>query len=57
MVSHPLDPLSAAEMSAAAEACRQYAAAQGVASLRFNTITLKVGGGVCVVGMGGGREE
>lgn len=39
---HPLDPLSAAEMTAAAAACRAKAAAEGVERLRFNTITLKV---------------
>ncbi|KAL4418888.1 hypothetical protein ABPG77_010057, partial [Micractinium sp. CCAP 211/92] len=39
--SHPLDPLSAAEMTAAADACRARAAVEGVERLRFNTITLK----------------
>lgn len=38
---HPLDPLSAAEISAAAEACQQLAQQQGIAELRFNVITLQ----------------
>lgn len=38
---HPLDPLSAAEISAAAEACEQLAQQQGIAELRFNVITLQ----------------
>lgn len=40
--AHPLDPLSPAEIAAAAEACRQLAAGQiGVQELRYNVITLK----------------
>jgi hypothetical protein len=50
---HPLDPLTAEEIEAAAAACRAYAAEpeRGFASLRFNAITLKVGLiGVAVAG-------
>ena len=39
---HPLDPLSAEEIRAAAQACKQYAAAAGLPELRFNAITLQV---------------
>lgn len=39
---HPLDPLSGAEVSRAAESCRAKAAALGLPPLRFNTITLQV---------------
>lgn len=42
VLPHPLDPLSAAEMTAAADACRARAAVEGVERLRYNTITLKV---------------
>lgn len=42
VLPHPLDPLSAAEMTAAAGACRAKAAVEGVERLRFNTISLKV---------------
>lgn len=40
-VHHPLDPLSPAELTAAADVCRQWAEQQGVQELRFNFITLK----------------
>ena len=39
---HPLDPLSANEVRAAAQACKQHAAAAGLPELRFNAITLQV---------------
>jgi len=38
--AHPLDPLTAGEVAAAAAACRSQAAAAGITSLRFNAITL-----------------
>lgn len=39
---HPLDPLTAEEITLAAEACKSHASALGILeSLRFNTITLK----------------
>jgi len=39
---HPLDPLTAAEVSAAGKACRQYAEKIGLSKLRFNSIGLQV---------------
>ncbi len=41
-VVHPLEELSAQEISAAAESCKAYAAAQELGRLRFNVVTLKV---------------
>eukprot|EP00803_Ostreobium_quekettii_P010562 evm.model.scf_1177.3 EVM.evm.TU.scf_1177.3 scf_1177:31016-41785(+) len=38
---HPLDPLTASEISAASEACSQHAKGTGVESLRFNVVTLQ----------------
>ncbi len=40
--AHPLDPLTAAEVSAAGKACRQYAEKIGLTKLRFNSIGLQV---------------
>lgn len=40
--THPLDPLTAAEVSAAGKACRQYAEKIGLTQLRFNSIGLQV---------------
>ena len=39
---HPLDPLTAAEISTAGKACRQYAEKIGLTALRFNSIGLQV---------------
>ena len=39
---HPLDPLSAAEVSAASVACKLYAKEEGLESPRFSVVTLKV---------------
>ena len=39
---HPLDPLTAAEVSAAGKACRLYADKIGLTKLRFNSIGLQV---------------
>ena len=50
-MKHPLDALSADEITAAAQACKQYAAAQGVASLLYNTVTLKVRPAPCSVSL------
>lgn len=41
--AHPLDPLTAAEVSAAGKACRLHADSLGLTQLRFNAITLEVG--------------
>lgn len=38
---HPLDPLTGAEIAAAAAACKQLAEQQSFKSLRFNVVTLK----------------
>ncbi|KAI3429769.1 hypothetical protein D9Q98_010082 [Chlorella vulgaris] len=38
---HPLDPITAEEISLAAAACKEKATALGISSLRFNTITLQ----------------
>jgi primary-amine oxidase len=38
---HPLDPLNASEIKAAADACKQFAQQQGIEEIRFNVITLK----------------
>lgn len=43
---HPLDPLTAAEIKAAAEACKTHAADVSGSALRFNTITLKASAAV-----------
>lgn len=53
---HPLDPLSAAEISEAAAVCRTYAAANVPADvkLRFNVISLQVGSVGKRRGVGGG---
>ncbi|KAI8472762.1 MAG: copper amine oxidase [Monoraphidium minutum] len=40
-MAHPLDPLSAEEISLAAEACKAYAEKAGVGPLRFNSIALQ----------------
>ena len=40
MAPHPLDPLSVAELQAAAAACRKHSDLDG-APLRFNVITLQ----------------
>lgn len=39
---HPLDPLTADEITVAAKICRQYAEKLGESPLRFNAITLQV---------------
>lgn len=39
---HPLDPLTAVEVSAAGKACRQRADELGVTRVRFNSIALEV---------------
>lgn len=44
---HPLDSLSATEITAAAAVCKLYAESQGVENLRFNIISLQV----CSVGL------
>jgi Cu2+-containing amine oxidase len=41
--AHPLDPLTAAEVSAAGKACRLHAESLGLKNLRFNAISLEVG--------------
>jgi primary-amine oxidase len=41
IAGHPLDPLTPAEITAAAHACSSYAVSQDIRVLRFNTITLK----------------
>jgi Cu2+-containing amine oxidase len=41
-LGHPLDPLSAAEVSAAGKACRHRAEELGVIRIRFNSIALEV---------------
>ena len=39
---HPLDPLTAGEITAAGSACKAHAEKLGVADIRFNAITLQV---------------
>ena len=39
---HPLDPLTAGEITAAGLACRAHAEKLGVADIRFNAVTLQV---------------
>ena len=39
---HPLDPLTAAEVSAAGKACRLHAESLGLTHVRFNAISLEV---------------
>lgn len=41
--THPLDPLTAVEISAAGKACRLYGESLGLTQLRFNSISLEVG--------------
>jgi hypothetical protein len=40
--AHPLDPLSSAEITSAAEVTRTWAADQGLGALRFNVVALQV---------------
>jgi Cu2+-containing amine oxidase len=39
---HPLDPLTAGEITAAGKACREHAQKLSLKSIRFNAITLQV---------------
>jgi hypothetical protein len=39
---HPFDPLSGDEIRAASAVCKAYARNQGIQTVRFNTVTLKV---------------
>ena len=39
---HPLDPLTADEITVAAKVCRKHAEKEGISPLRFNAITLQV---------------
>ena len=46
---HPLDPLTAGEITAAGLACKAHAEKLGVADIRFNAITLQVHHACCCI--------
>ena len=50
-ISHPLDGLTANEITRASEACKKHAAEQGLADPVFSSISLQV----CVTGCRAGR--